>query len=396
MKRIVFLCDGTWNSADAPEPTNVVRIAHLLSESDGPVTQIPVYIQGVGTGEGNMRLSRRLDRLLGGAFGWGLMDNVVEAYRHLVFLYEPGDEIFVFGFSRGAYTARSFVGFVRAMGILPRTALHLVPDAVARYRDHAAATKPGTAESAAYRLRIGSRVATDPDEVLWRHDNGHPDAPLLKVPYVGVWDTVGALGVPRHVPVLGRIAAAKYGFHDTYLSSMVDAARHAVAIDERRRSFEPTLWKDLDAMNEGRAGTPYRQLWFAGDHGSVGGGGDIRDLSSIALAWIAEGAADAGLAFDAPAMAALAGEHRPLGPLHNHSRPRRTLSDRLTRIGAADRTGPTAHTGLSPSALDRWDRDTSWRPGPLAHLGTQIAGHFEALRRVAANDPDDTSAPPRA
>jgi uncharacterized protein (DUF2235 family) len=108
MKRIVVLCDGTWNSSDSQTPTNVVRFGQAMQRCDElGVIQVPIYIQGVGTGEGPTKLSRKLDSALGGALGWGLMDNIEEAYRHLIFIYEPGDEIYILGFSRGAYTARS-------------------------------------------------------------------------------------------------------------------------------------------------------------------------------------------------------------------------------------------------------------------------------------------------
>src|SRR6056297_589886 len=98
MKRIVILCDGTWNRSDSKTPTNVVRLAQTLVPVDTlGVVQVPIYIQGVGTGEGVTRLARFQDRVLGGAFGFGLLENIEEAYRHLVFLYEPGDEIHIFG-----------------------------------------------------------------------------------------------------------------------------------------------------------------------------------------------------------------------------------------------------------------------------------------------------------
>lgn len=123
MKRIVVLCDGTWNETDDATPTNVVRLAQALAPRNGDgVAQIPVHIDGVGTGEGITWISRFLDKKLGGALGWGLTANVLEAYRNLVFLHEPGDELYVFGFSRGACTARSLAGFLRSTGILPRTA----------------------------------------------------------------------------------------------------------------------------------------------------------------------------------------------------------------------------------------------------------------------------------
>lgn len=275
MKRIIILCDGTWNRADSRTPTNVVRLAQAVSPvgADG-VVQVPVYVMGVGTGEGVTRVSRTLDTLLGGAFGWGLLGNVEEAYRHLAFLWHPGDEIHVFGYSRGAYTARSLVGLIRSTGIIGRDALDLIPEAIRRYRTLGdPTTHPAHEESHAFRLRTSLRVVTSAEEAAWRLANGHPAAPVLRIAYLGVWDTVGALGVPRHVPLFGRLTARKYRFHDADLSGMVRAARHALALDERRGTFRPALWRNVAALNAGAVGEPYRQLWFVGDHGAVGGGG---------------------------------------------------------------------------------------------------------------------------
>jgi uncharacterized protein (DUF2235 family) len=327
MKRIVILCDGTWNRSDSKTPTNVVQLAQAVEPIDPcGIVQVPIYIQGVGTGEGVSSLSRTLDALLGGAFGWGLLENIGEAYRHLVFLYEPGDEIYIFGFSRGAYTARSLTGFIRSTGIINRDDLSRIPDAIRRYRtlNDPARTHPGSEESHLFRAEISPRVVTSQKEADWRTQRGMPRAPVLNIAFLGVWDSVGALGVPAHIPLLGEWAKRRYRFHDADLSSMVRAARHAVALDERRRSFAPTRWTNVAKLNAEAldpAKEPYRELFFAGDHGSVGGGGDIRDLSSIALRWIMDGASDAGLAFNAQRVQAIGADENPMGPLRNTRQP---------------------------------------------------------------------------
>ena len=361
MKRIVILCDGTWNRFDARTPTNVVRLAQLLSPTDPKgVTQVPVYLNGVGTGVGVIGASRLADRLLGGAFGWGLLENVVDAYRQLVFLYEPGDEIFIFGFSRGAFTARSLVGFIRSTGIIGRDDLTLVPRAVRRYRAKGRADlAPGSDESHEFRANtMRSCVATSRREREWRRHNGAPEVPLLRVAYLGVWDSVGALGVPRDVPLFGRRAARKYEFHDARLSRMVGSARHAVALDETRRSFEPTCWTNVADLNvaAGAAATPppYQELFFAGDHGSVGGGGNITALSSIALGWIVEGARLAGLAFDTSHLTDLQREEDPFGSLCCSSVPPRGFAERITRIAPKARTGPSSCDAVHASVIERF------------------------------------------
>ncbi|SLN74567.1 hypothetical protein ROJ8625_04062 [Roseivivax jejudonensis] len=207
MKRIVILCDGTWNRSDSKTPTNVVQLGQAVAPvaTDGTV-HVPIYIQGVGTGEGVTRLSRKLDAVLGGAFGWGLLDNIAEAYRHLVFLYKPGDEIYIFGFSRGAYTARSLTGFIRSTGIVNRDSLNLIPEAISRYRtlDQPKRTHPSSNASHDFRARLSPRVVTREVETDWRSAKGMPDVPRLRINFLGVWDSVGALGVPAHIPVLGN------------------------------------------------------------------------------------------------------------------------------------------------------------------------------------------------
>ncbi|SEM98792.1 phospholipase effector Tle1 domain-containing protein [Palleronia pelagia] len=392
MKRIVILCDGTWNRSDSITPTNVVRFSQAMRLKDEAGTvQVPIYVQGVGTGRGPTPWLRKMDSLLGGAFGLGLMSNIVEAYRHLVFLYEPGDEIFILGFSRGAYTARSLTGFIRSTGIIDRDAMPEIPKAVARYRTmDDDTTHPATEESHAFRAGISRRVVTSEAEHAWRLSQGMPDAPILRIRYLGVWDSVGALGVPASVAVLGRWTASKYRFHDANLSSMVQSARHAVALDERRRAFAPTRWDNLAELNaeaESGAGTPYLEQFFAGDHGSVGGGGDIIDLSCIGLEWIIEGAREAGLAFDAPALARIKASQNPMGPLRNTSKPPTGALNAVMRMRPLDREGPSALDEVHASVHDRWIADAKtegfrpYRPASLQRVHTHlVAMHGDLVR----------------
>jgi hypothetical protein len=184
---------------------------------------------------------------------------------------------------------------------------------------------------------------------------------------------VGALGLPGHLR-LARLVNRGLAFHDTALSARVRAARHAVALDERRRSLPPTLWDNLDALNAADAGRgrPYRQQWFPGDHGSVGGGGPVTALSHGALAWVAEGAMAAGLALDPAAVRAWRDGADALGPLAARgSRPSRP-SERLLALGQGDRAGPACLDGLSDAARHRWLADASYRPAALAHLAPVI------------------------
>ncbi|WP_333712125.1 DUF2235 domain-containing protein [Yoonia sp.] len=376
LKKIVILCDGTWNRVDSTTPTNVVRLGQLLRPTNATgVHQIPIYVQGVGTAQGVGRVSSFAERWLGGMFGLGLYRNLIDAYIKLTFMYEPGDEIFIFGFSRGAFTARSLTGFIRATGIIPRDSLHLLPRAIARYQDKTRGKKthPSSDESHAFRLETSPFIATSEKEVSWRETQGKAAPTLLRISYLGVWDSVGALGVPRYLSVAPLLNGKKYDFHDASLSSMVKAARHAVALDERRRSFEPTRWDNVRDLNaeQGDDSLPYQELYFVGDHGSVGGGGDIVDLSSIALGWIAEGAQQAGLALQEKDLAAIRKAENFRGPIHNSlSAP--GLVTKLMRNFGMDRKGPDTVDELHPSVFARWKADKAYRPGSLAHLKTQL------------------------
>lgn len=266
MKRLVICCDGTWNRPDNAHVTNIEKIArtvHTDLGATGGVQQLVLYLSGVGVGY-------RLDRLLGGAFGLGLFNNVLSGYRFLAQNYEPGDEIFVFGFSRGAYTARSMVGMISKVGLLTRLALihEKLPEAVARYRqDDVVATSTGqsTAE--------------------FKRDYCHADTPIE---FLGVFDTVGALGVP------GALRRS-HQFHDVKLGRAVRCARQALAVDEPRMKFEPCLWESPDGATEDER---VRQVWFQGCHSDVGGGYAETGLSDTALLWMVSEANKVGLVFD--------------------------------------------------------------------------------------------------
>lgn len=376
MKRIAVFCDGTWNRSDAEFPTNVVKLSQAVRlGAAGGVPQQVFYIEGVGTGRGPTRFARLTDRVVGGAFGLGLNLNLEEAYRNLTFAYEPGDEIYLFGFSRGAFTARSLAGFIRASGIPPRSHVARIPKALERYRSPEEVTRPDTVESFAFRLDYAPWVTTSENEAEWRRANGHPEGRDLRIAYVGVWDTVGALGVPTQFSILASVFNGPHQFHDLSLSSSVEAARQAVAIDERRRSYEPSLWDNLPKLNEGAApGTePYRQEWFPGVHGSVGGGGDVIGLSNATAAWVADGAIARGLEFDMETIEALRASGDPFAPLRNQSGSP-GLFDRVMGVAARDRDGPDDPATVSGPARSRWAGDASYRPETLNKVRGALGG----------------------
>lgn len=258
MRRLIICFDGTWNKPEqGGKPTNVVKMVRAIKNmsADG-VSQLTFYDKGVGTGG-------VCDRFLGGAFGVGLMANVIDGYRFLGNNYVPGDEIYVFGFSRGAYTARSLVGLINLAGIFQ-------PQSLGKdLRDLLNISNTKGISSAEKREMI-SRLGAD----------SIADA---RVKCVGVWDTVGSLGIPGDIgKTLTRRA---YRFHDVELSPIVDVALHAVAIDEKRLEFAPALW-DRKKGDEQSGEQVVEQVWFPGVHSNVGGSYPDEGLSDLTLDWM--------------------------------------------------------------------------------------------------------------
>jgi len=277
MKRLVICCDGTWNTPDQKDrgvmrPSNVVKLSRWVMPQDrSGVTQCVHYDRGVGTGD-------VVDRIFGGMFGIGLAHNIREAYEFLSQNYDAGDQVFLFGFSRGAYTVRRTVGMVRKCQLLPKDL-----DDEARK----AAIEEGYG---VFTLREGG-----PDsEAAQAFRKKHGCRPAA-IRCLGVWDTVGANGIGG---VLGQLTSSlsKSRFHDRRLSSIVEHACQAVAIDETRRLFEPTLFEQGPSGLEN--GQMLEQSWFAGVHSNVGGGYEDTGLSDITLYWMAMHAERCGLALD--------------------------------------------------------------------------------------------------
>ncbi len=294
MKNIIICFDGTWNTADAEFPTNVVKTAQMVMSADAHgVAQVLFYDEGVGSME--VAFGSTVNKWLGGAFGAGLMENIERAYRFLIFNYAPGDRIFLFGFSRGAFSARSFGGLLRTCGILRKDRIGKIKDAIELYQNRD--REAGADATLCVKFRRENSYASYSDGTGEMGDQ-HP----LSIEYVGVWDTVGALGVPTGFFFANRFNK-KYQFHDLKLSRMVKSARHGLAIDERRRTFTPTAWTNLGDLNGAARSSPedsplYDQVWFPGDHASVGGGGTVNGLWQAALVWVVEGALSRGLSID--------------------------------------------------------------------------------------------------
>ena len=322
MKRLVICSDGTWNRPDSEDVTNVVKIARSLRSRDtAGVEQVVFYDWGVGTG--NLG-----ETVKGGAFGAGLDKNVRDAYRFLVHNHAPGDEIFLFGFSRGAYTVRSLAGFIRNCGLLKREHADKIPQAYKMYRAKAG---PDVKSAKTFRTSFSK---------------------VVRIKFLGVWDTVGALGVPLRI--FKGFNAKKYSFHDTILSGIIQNAYHALAIDEKRKPFVPTIWK----TKENRKNT--EQVWFAGVHSDVGGGYAQTGLSDIALEWMVQKSVRCGLTFNQKYLTSIKRKN-PLGKLHDsYSFKFKVLGKHVRRIG-----GTSTDESLHPSVNQRWSEKKTYRPENL-------------------------------
>lgn len=263
-KRLALFLDGTWNTLD--DNTNVWRLKALCAErgTDG-VRQVAYYSRGVGTTLG--------EKVRGGVLGVGIDRNVARAYEWLVETYEPGDEIFIFGFSRGAYTARSLAGFIALCGLLKPGAPIGTGQLFDRYRR-------GDERRTIRWLKTGEANGTLTDATLeerWMLSY----AMAVPVKMVGVWDTVGSLGVPTTIPGLDRIpglSRSGYAFLHTGLRLPIENGYHALAIDEHRAAFAPTLWTKkirvgvpANEMAPPRPIETVEQRWFVGAHANVGG-----------------------------------------------------------------------------------------------------------------------------
>jgi len=380
LTRIVIFCDGTWNSPTQAFPTHVHR---LFSVTKASVDQRPVYIPGVGTGvrQGNL-LGKVFDKIGGGAFGWGLDQNIQQAYRALALSYRRGDEILIFGFSRGAYTARSLAGMIRKCGIIEDPTADRVAAAFRLYRLPGPENHPDMDHIIARRRSLSPHFATSQAELDWRAR--HPlrdvpsDPPLVKIKYLGIWDTVGALGIPT--PLLGGAARwwnRKYAFHDTKLSHMVQAARHAIGLDERRVFYQPSLWDNLEQSREGpglnagdRSPTrPYQQVWFTGTHAIVGGASEARGLAAIPLDWVTAGAMAAGLVLD-PRKNLL---DAPMVPdLQTQALRKASLVYRLAANLLKWRAGPGHPIDLHDSVRTRLGNLAGYRPQSLRNLMPEL------------------------
>lgn len=307
-KNIVLCSDGTGNSAMKGRGTNVFKIyesidlnGHIFGNTLLP--QVAFYDDGVGTE--NLKFLK----ILGGAFGWGLSRNVRELYAALARCYEPGDQIFLFGFSRGAFTVRQLAGFIIGCGIINNSQWEtdgelnkLIKKAFRIYRQ-----RYRTWLGAKLPIWFGEKLFPSNKEALkefretkaFQDETYAPDG-KVNIRFIGVWDTVAAVGLPfdQLADFINNVFY-RFKFPDRYLSSRVDKACHALAIDDERHSFHPEVWTEEKKKKEDKESQDDRieQVWFAGVHSNVGGGYPKQGMSLVALDWMMAKAEAQGLRF---------------------------------------------------------------------------------------------------
>jgi uncharacterized protein (DUF2235 family) len=302
--------------------------------------QLPFYDDGVGAD------GLPLEKLVGGAFGVGLYQKIKNGYTKIAHAYEKDDDIFIFGFSRGAYTARSLAGMIAICG-LPTSGFddELVEKAFQAYRmkDERQAILPNLVDK--YRLY---------------------DAPIKMV---GVWDTVGALGIPA---VFGGVDPVIYGFLDTGLHPDVKNAYHALAIDERRTEFPATLWTSQPQPDQ-----TIEQVWFAGVHCDVGGSYPETELSDITLSWMMTKAEKLGLQFDPEVWK----KYADLDQKHALDEKHESWSP----VWLFPKTRPIPqNAALANSVTTRCVHDNTYRPNNLIFTGGTPANSYPVVPVVTA------------
>ncbi|MDP2128771.1 MAG: DUF2235 domain-containing protein [Pseudohongiella sp.] len=283
MRNLVLGADGTWNKPDQFDrdrqvPGNVVKMVRAVERNAPGLHQLCWYSTGVGT-------DGLIDKMWGGVAGRGLFGNMRQAYAWLLENYQPGDRLFLFGFSRGAFTVRSLAGMLQVCGIPAFFDGSFDGDGGA---GGGASIPPiQIANEASEIYRISNPLKRKAAGLVFREKYsclpGH-------VHFLGVWDTVGAMGLPTKGP-LGWATRSRHRFHNVQLGDNVSHAYHALAINEQRAPFEPALWQPPCPPQV----RTVQQMWFPGVHSNVGGGYVDAGLSDVALKWMMDAASSHGL-----------------------------------------------------------------------------------------------------
>ena len=391
-KRIVFCADGTWNgpekqtgvapidSADehgelaGAKVTNVVKLfanlagrvtpqtmtmrdeqEKIVPDAAGGVVQISKYIHGVGDSDSFLK------KAMGGMFGMGVIARIVRGYTFISRNYDPGDEIHIAGFSRGAYTARALAGMISSVGLLDREEYD-PNDKNEAYRLGVAAwckCKNMSLHGAGKLTDLANHLLNFVGGFFARQLDADQLIANVPIKSVAVWDTVGSMGIPAYA---GDKRYDVFRFVDTKLSDKVQNGFHAMAVDELRLDFPVTAW-------DSRAGI--KQVWFVGAHADVGGGYSAQEsrLSDIALEWMMKQLAEVGVRIATP----LTYKPEPLIGPAIHQPWSKTPFALLPRSPRQVASTDTIHD----SVLRRWQADASYRPQALA----AVAGSLDKLNR---------------
>jgi uncharacterized protein (DUF2235 family) len=373
-RQLALFLDGTWNTTD--DNTNIWRLRSICESCP---EQSVYYDTGVGTASG--------ERLRGGLFGYGLGEEVVQAYRWIMESYRPGDRIFIFGFSRGAFTARSLSGFISKCGLLKPGSPISLKQLYARYRR----------EKIHSIRRINTMTESElSQEEKWLKRYSMP----IPIWFQGVFDTVGALGVPfGNFP---RLSRSEFSFLETDLRINNTRAFQALAIDEHREAFAPTLWKKT--VTAGAESYPPRsiddveQRWFPGAHADIGGGYENGLLAQRPLHWLLGKAKQRGLRVkhevEIELDSNLAVIHDSFAKMGGGVYRMIKLGKRHYReIGAkpvvvGNDTTTTINESIDASVFDRWRDDKAYRPKNLITWATaHDADPSSIMTSVRADDP---------
>ena len=347
-KNILVFADGTGQQGGKNPDTNVYKVFRMVENRTE--RQIAFYDKGLGSNwSGNV---------FGNAFGWGISKNILECYHFIFENYNAGDSIFLFGFSRGATTVRSLSGFIHMFGMLPKSRPELIQKAYDIYQIR---DKVQREEKAADFVRRYHN--------MW-----------CRITFVGVWDTVAALGVPyRWLSLLvDKIPLFQHTFHSLSLSESVLHARHALAIDDERKTFHPTLWeKKLTKPDQ-----TLKQVWFLGSHTDVGGGYDEQALADISLIWMLQEATDKGLLIYAGNNVKLAPD--PDGFLHDSRGTRLTkLYKKMSRHWDEKEHGiPLIHESVLMRSLNRYNTEDPCYTAWILNQAFEIEPWPEYLRNI--------------
>jgi len=325
-KNIVVFSDGTGQEGGKGANTNVYRLFNMIE--DRTPHQVAFYDRGLGTG---------WRKFTGMAFGVGISKNIKECYRFVFENYQAGDEIFLFGFSRGAYTVRSLSGFLDLVGVLPKSRTELIDKAYSIYK-----------------IENKKKRHRKVDEFLSQHHTMR-----CPIRFIGVWDTVKALGVP--FKVLDAVNPMKHKFHNHRLCKNVKFGCHALSIDDERRTFHPTLWDEHHVNEDQRI----EQVWFAGVHTDIGGGYTEHGLADITLQWMINKACARGLRLYDHHQVKINPEAN--GCMHDSRSGMARMYRRLQRTWAIKDTKPVIHQSVRDRTRDKNNQQNGYSPWILEH-----------------------------